>query len=377
MQHKKNTLLLIAGEPSGDMHAAALISELQKIRSDISVFGIGGDALAAAGMELLYHIKDMAFLGLIEVIKHLPFIRRVQSDILGRARREKPAAAILVDYPGFNLRIARSLKKIGIPVVYYISPQLWAWGKGRVEKIRRYVDKLLVVFPFEVRFYSEHGVRAEYVGHPLVDNHAGLLPDKPKELDPHNIVIGLLPGSRRQEVAALLPEMVEAARILHREGKIKQAEIIKVDHLDITLYTSCLEGQDAFITVKEEPLYKCLPRYDAVFVASGTATLEAGYYGVPMVVVYKVNKLTYFLAKRLVKVDSIGLVNIVAETQVAPELIQDEFSAQIAAHEIEILLIPEKNREVREKLRVIRQKLGQPGASRRAALAVNEFLDHV
>ncbi|HID39944.1 MAG TPA: lipid-A-disaccharide synthase, partial [Calditrichaeota bacterium] len=208
MQDKQKTLLVIAGEPSGDAHAAALIEQLRKVYGDLRIFGIGGEALAATGMEQLYHIKEMAFLGLSEVIKHLPFIRRVQMDLLDKAEKEKPAAAILVDYPGFNLRMARLLKKRGIPVIYYISPQLWAWGKRRVKKIQRYVDKMLVVFPFEVRFYQEHGINAEYVGHPLVDKHAALAPEKTKQIDPRRVTIGLLPGSRRQEVENLLPLMV-------------------------------------------------------------------------------------------------------------------------------------------------------------------------
>ncbi|HGY57451.1 MAG TPA: lipid-A-disaccharide synthase [Caldithrix abyssi] len=377
MQSQKNTLLLIAGEPSGDAHAAALIKELQTMRGGLSVFGIGGEALVATGMELLYHIKDMAFLGLSEVIKHLPFIRRVQNDLLERARKEKPSCAILVDYPGFNLRMARSLKKMGIPVVYYISPQLWAWGRGRVKKIRRYVDKMLVVFPFEVDFYRQYGIEAVYVGHPLADKHAGRVPQEPKSVDPRNITIGLLPGSRKQEVESLLPDMVRAVRILYEEQKIKRAQIVKVEHLPEELYAGCLAASDSFIGITEEALHQCLPRYDAVFVASGTATLETGYYGVPMVVVYKVNKLTYFLAKRLVKLDSIALVNIVAGSKVAPELIQDAFTPQIAARELEIMLIPEKNREIRENLLIIREKLGETGASRRAATEVNTFIQNV
>lgn len=377
MQDKQKTLLVIAGEPSGDAHAAALIEQLRKVYGDLRIFGIGGEALAATGMEQLYHIKEMAFLGLSEVIKHLPFIRRVQTDLLDRAEKEKPAAAILVDYPGFNLRMARLLKKRGIPVIYYISPQLWAWGKRRVKKIQRYVDKMLVVFPFEVRFYQEHGINAEYVGHPLVDKHAALAPEKTKQIDPRRVTIGLLPGSRRQEVENLLPLMVKTARILHQEKKIHQAEIVKVEHLEKALYDNCLTAHDTFITITEKPLYAALPDYDAVFVASGTATLETGYYGVPMIIVYRVSKLTYFLARYLIKIDSIGLVNIVAEKKVVSELIQNEFTPQIAAQEMEYLLIPEKNREIRKELAGIRTKLGDPGASYRAAKAVNNFLQNI
>ncbi|MGD9900872.1 MAG: lipid-A-disaccharide synthase, partial [Calditrichaceae bacterium] len=284
--------------------------------------------------------------------------------------------AILIDYPGFNLKIAKSLKKLGIPVIYYISPQLWAWGKGRIDKIRKYVDRMVVLFPFEQKFYEQYKIDAEYVGHPLVDKHSAYIPDEAKKISPDNIVFGLLPGSRRQEVASLLPKMIETARILFKNKQIKTAEIVKVKHLPNEMYSDHLKETDTFIKIIEEPIEKCLQRYDAVIVASGTATLETAYYGVPMLIVYHVNPLTYWLGRMLVKIEYIGLANIVAESPVAVELIQNDFTPEKAAEHAAQMLKQDQNSQIREKLKVIREKLGEPGASKRAAAAVVHFLDN-
>ena len=367
-------ILIIAGEVSGDHHGAALVKELKKLESDTSFFGIGGDELKKEGMDILFHIEEMAFLGVGEIIRHLPFIWKVKNTLIDRAQNEKPDCAILIDYPGFNIRIAQTLKTIGIPILYYISPQLWAWGQRRVNKIRKYVDKMIVLFPFEKKFYEKHGIEAEYVGHPLVDKHAVHVLDQLKKTDPENIILGILPGSRKQEVKSLLPKMIETARHLFNENKIQKAEIVKVNHLNSGYYSSQLKENDDFISVVETDLYKCLPKYDAVIVASGTATLETGYYGVPMLIVYQVNSLTYWLGRMLIKVPFIGLVNIVAEKQVALELIQDDFTVKKAAEQLSVMLEPENNLEIRQSMQIIRKKLGEPGASKRAAEAVYEFL---
>lgn len=367
-------ILLVAGEVSGDSHGAELVRELKKLDSKISIFGIGGDSLKMQGMEILFHIKDMAFLGIGEIIRHLPFIRRVHQTLISRIKSENPVCAILIDYPGFNLRLAKSLKKSGIPVVYYISPQLWAWGKGRVKKIRRYVDKMLVLFPFEKKFYQRHNIEAEYVGHPLVDKHSRYLPKETKKINPGQIVIGLLPGSRRQEVTSLLPKMIQTARILYREEKINQAEIVKVKHLPLEIYQALLDKEDRFIKIVETPLENNLPRYDAVIAASGTVTLEAGYFCVPMLIVYHVNELTYWLGRLLINVDYIGLANIVAETQAAVELIQRDFTPLKAAQIMKNMLIPEENLSIRQKLTIIKDKLGTGGASSRSAREVWGFI---
>ncbi len=367
-------IFLVAGEVSADHHGAALINELRSF-TEVNVFGLGGDALQAEGMELTVHLKTMAFLGLSEVLRHLPYIKQVRNRLLEQVDREKPDLAVLIDYPGFNLRLAKQLRQRNIPVVYYISPQLWAWGKRRVHKIRKYVDKMLVLFPFEKTFYGQHGIQAEYVGHPLVDHHFNHLPEKEKTFQPERAVLGLLPGSRKQEVASLLPRMLETARQLHARGRARRIRILKAAHLPESMYRRQMRAADTFIELKEEAIHRFLPQLDVALVASGTATLEVGYFKVPMVIVYQVQALTYRLAKNLVKIDHIGLVNIVAETEVAKELIQHEFTVEAAVREITTLLDPQTHEQVRKKLELIREKLGKPGASRRAARAIVDFME--
>ncbi len=367
-------IFLVAGEVSADHHGAALISELRSI-TEVNVFGLGGDALQSEGMELTVHLETMAFLGLSEVLRHLPYIKQVRDRLLEQVDREKPDLAILIDYPGFNLRLAKQLWQKKVPVVYYISPQLWAWGKRRVHKIRKYVDKMLVLFPFEKTFYEQHGIRAEYVGHPLVDHHFEHLPKNRKAFEPGKAVLGLLPGSRKQEVASLLPRMLQTARQLHAQGQIERVQILKAAHLPENMYRGQMTEADSFIELKEETIHRFLPQQDVTLVASGTATLEVGYFGVPMVIVYQVQALTYWLAKNLVKIKNIGLVNIVAETEVAKELIQQDFTVEAAVREITTLLDPQTHEQVQKKLELIREKLGEPGASRRAAQAIVDFME--
>ena len=370
----KTDLLIIAGEASADQHGAALIRELKQLRPELSLWGIAGDALEAQGAELIIHQREMAFLGIGEVLRHLPLIRRVRRAILNRIDAQKPTAALLIDYPGFNLKLARDLKERGVPVIYYISPQLWAWGKKRVEKIRRYVDLMLVLFPFEQKFYRQHGITAHYVGHPLVDYHQPYLPREFKTVTPGAAVLGLLPGSRVNEVRALLPRMAQTAQLLKERGVIKKAEIIRAAQIDESLYRTILPDQTDWLSLVQKPLYRALPEYDAAMVASGTATLETALYAVPMLIVYHVHALTYWLGKRLVKIPNIGLANIVAETPIAKEMIQHEFQPPAAAAYLEQILQPEQNRQIREKSLIIREKLGKPGASRRAAEIIDRFL---
>lgn len=367
-------ILLVAGEVSADQHGAALLKELHQISDQYQVFGIGGEALAGEGMELRFHLKDLAFLGLTEIIRHLPLIRKVKKTLIREAQARRPVAAILIDYPGFNINLAGALHRLGIPVYYYISPQVWAWGRGRVRKIRRYVQKMIVLFPFEKDFYEQHGVDVTCVGHPLVDKHHAHLPKTIKLVDPQHVTIGLLPGSRRQEVAALLPGMMDTVRLLFDRKKIERAEIIKVAHLPREFYEAIIAPAHAGVTIVEKELKDCLPRYDAVMVASGTATLETGYFGVPMLIVYRVNPLTYYLGKMLIKVPHIGLVNIVAGRQVAAEFIQNDFTPQRAAEYMEKIIQPGENMRLRQELVIIREQLGGPGASSRAARVIETLL---
>ncbi|MCB0281995.1 MAG: lipid-A-disaccharide synthase [Calditrichaeota bacterium] len=373
MQSEK--ILLIAGEVSGDAHAAELVRAIHAEKPATKFYGIGGDELKALGMEIFFHISEMAFLGIGEIIKHLPFIFRVKKTLMDWAKKEKPDCVILVDYPGFNLRIAKSLHEIGVPVVYYISPQLWAWGQKRVEIIRRNIDRMIVLFPFEEKFYSENGIKATYVGHPLVDKHSKYLPDKPRKINKGNVTLGLLPGSRKQEVTTLLPKMIETAVRLYHDNLVDHVEIVRVEHMPEEFYINLVAAAPKIFTIVCKPLRECLPKYDAVMVASGTATLECGYYAVPMLIVYHVNPLTYFLGKRLVKVKNIGLVNIVAEKQVAVELIQHDFTVDKAFSVMKQILDPENNLQLRTDLSIIKDKLGDPGASSRAANVVTDLLN--
>ncbi len=370
----EKTILLIAGEVSADQHGGKLVRALRSLRPDLKVWGIGGNDLAANGMELVFHLDKMAFLGLTEIIRHLPFIRMVMNTILEKARKNPPDCAVLIDYPGFNLRLAARLKKMGIPVVYYISPQLWAWGHRRVDNIRKYVDKMLVLFPFEKEFYARHGIEAEYVGHPLVDKHHAYLPREFKSVETDNGILGLLPGSRRNEIKTLLPEMVKTGNRLLAEGTVRSVLILKAPHLKAEYYRPFLQEANVRFKLKEAPMHRFLPELDAALVASGTATLETAYYAVPMVIVYHVHPLTYWLARLLVKIDHIGLANIVAEREIAPELIQGAFTAERAASLLKPMFRPSRNTEIRKEMLIVRKKLGKPGASLRAAQAIDRFL---
>lgn len=367
--------LIIAGEASADSHGAALMAWLKKLQPACRFWGIGGQAMKSQGLSLKIHMKEMAFLGVGEVVRHLPLIKKVFRDIIHSARQSRPRAAILIDYPGFNLRLAKKLHQMGIPVIYYISPQLWAWGKHRVRKIRRYVDVMLVLFPFEKEFYRRRGIEAHYVGHPLVDHHHRFLPQEQKTVDPQNVTLGLLPGSRMNEIHSLLPGMLQTARRLKEQGLVQRVEIVRAGHIESAVIERLLQTGDEFVSVVQRPLHEVLPAYDAVIVASGTATLECAYFTVPMLIVYHVHPLTFWLAKRLIKINYIGLANIVAEKEVARELIQSDFTAERAADYLKEILQPETNRRLRNDLLEVRKKLGAPGASQRAAEHILRYLE--
>ncbi|TFG97774.1 MAG: lipid-A-disaccharide synthase, partial [Calditrichales bacterium] len=301
---KSAKLVIVAGEVSGDVHGARLITALKQRNPDLEIYGIGGDLMVAEGLQPLFHIKEMAFLGVGEVIRHLPFILRVFKEMEALVERVQPSAVILIDYPGFNIRFARKMKKRGVPVIYYISPQLWAWGKKRVFKIKKYVEKMLVIFPFEKTFYTGYGIESEYVGHPLVDRHYQSV--RPKTTGAGDKILGLLPGSRRQELEKLFPDMLKAAYLMVQAGEIAKAKVLKVNTIPLEEYKRYI-GSYAGIEIYDGPLPEFYNGLDAALVSSGTATLETAYFQVPLVIVYRVNSLTWFLGKRLVKLDQIGL----------------------------------------------------------------------
>jgi len=370
-QKIKNKLVLIAGEVSGDIHGARLIAALKKLIPDLDLSGIGGDLMVEQGLNPIYHIREMAFLGIGEVLSHLPFIKKVFRKMVQIVTASRPSAVILIDYPGFNLRFAAKIHKLGIPVIYYISPQLWAWGKRRVKRIRKYVDKMIVIFPFEQTFYKDHGIIAEYVGHPLADRHFDHV--HPKAVPNGKSVLGLLPGSRLQELEKLLPEMIRAARLLIGQGIVEKAVILPVQTIPESIYHRYIGGTEA-IFLSDAAAAEYFNNLDAAIVSSGTATLETAYFQVPLLIVYRVGALTWYLGNLFVKLKMIGLANIVAGKQIAVELLQNDFTAKKAAAEIKKLLDPRMNAQKRDELKIIKEKLGDPGASERAAEKIFEFI---
>jgi len=366
------SILIIAGEVSGDNVGGLLCEQLKGLRPDIELFGLGGERMKQSGVKLLYHINRLAFLGFWEIVKHIPFMRSVEKDLLRETQVNRPDLAILIDYPGFNLRIAQKLKARGIPIVYYVSPQVWAWGKKRIPKIKALVDKMIVVFEFEKELYSREGMEVEWYGHPLLDI---VSPQFDKSdfyrkagLDEDRRYIGLFPGSRLQEVGSILPVMRRAVERLRSSGMDLEAIVGAVDGVDEAVYRSIV-GED--FKVVRKMTYDIMANAELNLVASGTATLECAILGKPLFVLYKTSQLTYLIAKRLVKIPDIGLVNVVAGRRIVPEFVQSDCSAGNIAEEISRYL---SDREFREKmaqdLKDVRSNLGDTRASRKAAESI-------
>ena len=380
MSAKQKNILLVTGEASGDHHGALVVQALRRLRPDVQVAGIGGQELAAAGMQLIYDVRNLSVVGLMEILPRADNILAAYGLLKKRlSGPDKPDLLMLIDYPDFNLRIAAIAKKNNVPVFYYISPQIWAWRQGRAKKIARLVDTLAVIFPFEVAFYENVGLDARFVGHPLLDHEI-----KPGDLQAaikkfgmtgRRPIIGLLPGSRPSEIDRLLGPMLDAAVLIRRTFPdagfiIPVAQGIDADHV------SAMAGQRTLsATVAANSFHQVLAVCDLVLVASGTATLETALMGKPMIIIYKVSPLTYLVGRILVRVPWIGLANIVAGKQVVPELIQHEATAQRSAAEAcAILEDPDRMAQMREGLSGIRQALGEPGGSQRVAELVLEKL---
>lgn len=359
-------VLIVAGEASGDLHAANLLGALRTFVPGVQAFGVGGERLRGEGLECVAQSEELSVMGLAEVLRHLPRLLRLARHVRQKAVTRRPDIAVLVDSPDFNLPLAKHLCRVGIPVTIYISPQLWAWRSGRVRRIRRDVRRVLCILPFEVEFYRRHGVAAEYVGHPLVDELAPVMAS-PGERDPG--MVALLPGSRWHEVSSLLPGMAQALRLLAARrpgvrGRLIVAPGLEPDRL-LPLTGPARELLDVVVADRHRALSGCA----AAMVASGTATLECALLGVPMVVGYRLHGLTYALARRLVRVPHVALANLVAGERLAAELVQDAFTPERLAAETERLLGADGEGQ-RQGLARVRERLGEPGASSRAATAV-------
>jgi lipid-A-disaccharide synthase len=362
-------LAIVAGEASGDLHASEVIRELKKLDPSLETFGIGGDLLAREGPVLMHHASEMGIVGLFNVLRHLPMFRRVFRELMERIERERPDAVFLIDYPGFNLRVARRCKELGLKVVYYISPQIWAWRQGRVRHIAKYVDEMLVVFPFEEEFYRKHGVHVKYVGHPLIEQLAGVRKPARREA----LRIALLPGSRRMEVAALLPPMLDAVDVLREEREV-EAYVIQAPTIEHAELEAIMRLKGVEVPILPHDRGEGLAAADISLCASGTATLESAVLGTPVVVMYRLSRLTYWMGKKLVQLPHFSLVNIVAGKDVVPELIQADVNGRRIAAEVRRMTEPETYARITAELARVRELLGGPGASSRAAAEIHDMV---
>jgi lipid-A-disaccharide synthase len=367
-------ILISAGEASSDMYAARLATSMRK-RTDAHFFGMGGPRMAEAGVELVADYRQVAVVGIAEVVHRIPTVIAVQNRLAREAAARKAALAILVDSPGTHLGVARRLKNRGIPIGYFIGPQVWAWRAGRVRVVKRLVNRMVVIFPFEERLYRDAGVPVDFVGHPLVDIvHASMTRTEFADgqgLDPERLIVALLPGSRRNEIAQNFPRILDACEILASE--IKPSGSLQFVHaaapnLPADLFAA--HGSRPGVTIRriEGATYNVLASADCAIVASGTATIEAALLGTPMVVVYRVARTTAAILRRMLRTPFISMANLVAGHRVVPELIQDDFTPAAVAAEVRYLLESSDGRdEMKAGLGEVRAKLGPGGAIERAA----------
>ncbi len=364
-------IYFVAGEESGDIHGANLIRALQAAREGVACEGLGGQRMADVGMDLHYDLAGEAIMGFTEVVRNFPRIRRLFLDTVAHLEATRPDALVLIDYPGFNIRLAKRAHALGIPVIFYISPQVWAWKKKRIHTLAKYVDKMLVIFPFEKPLYDKVGLDCAYVGHPLLDH----IQAYERAAEPgDDLVIGLLPGSREQEIKRLLEPMIAVAR-----G-------IRAQHPDarfVTPVVNATRAEQARALIGDFPLeiqvggmYDILAQARCCLVASGTATLETALFGVPMIILYKVTTVTYWLARLLVDIRHIGIVNILAGREVVPEFIQGAIQPDQILPRALALITPSPERDAMlADLDSVRAQLGAGGASACAAQEILTLID--
>ena len=364
-------ILISAGEASGDIHAAAVTAALKKIDSAIEVFGMGGDALRAAGGEVLFDIKDHGVMGFVEVIKKLPDLFKLRSDFARVMDERKPDCLVVVDYPGFNMKLAKVAHDKGIPVVSYIAPSAWAWNKGRAKNVAKIVDKVACIFPFEYDVYEEAGAPVEFVGHPLLDivhptmERAEAEAWAGKEAG-HPLVL-LMPGSRLMEIEKMLPTLLEGAKLLKKQLPEVQFAMPRAGTIPLELLQSKIKASGLEIKITEGHNYDLFSVADLALATSGTVTLEAALCGLPSVIVYRTSALNAFIARRVINIPNIGLPNIVAGRQILPELLQEDFTPANVANTAVELLAPERRPQLEVNLAYMKARLGEPGAVNRVA----------
>ncbi len=370
-------VMISCGEASGDLYAAALVHELRRLEPGLRVSGFGGDRLREAGVDLVGDYQGLTVTGLVEALRVLPRAWRMQRALLARARADRPDVLVVIDFPDFNFRLAAAARRLGIPVVYYVCPQVWAWRSGRVRTLKQLATKALVIFPFEPAYFQAAGVPVEFVGHPLLDlippasdraavlREAGLSPGAP--------TVALLPGSRPNEVASILPTLVSALPLIRQRVADVQFLVARAPSLPDHLFDPLSTVPGARVGMLRGQADAVLSASDVVVTASGTATVQTAIHGKPMVIVYRLSPLSYHLGRRFVHVTTYGMVNLVAGEVVAPELIQDRFTPDaVAAETVRLLTDPAALERARVGLAAMRARLGEPGASRRAAARVLE-----
>lgn len=368
-------ILISCGEPSGDLYAGALTRALRELDPSVTVGGLGGDHLRAAGAELFGHYRGLAATGLSEALAVLPRSYAIYRRMVAHARTDLPEVFVAIDFPEINFRLARRMRRLGVPVVYYVGPQHWAWRRGRIRTMARLVERALVIFPFEEAIYREAGIPVEFVGHPLLDLAVPTVARDPFlrsiGLAPAAPTIALLPGSRSNELRAILPDMLRAAAAIRQQSPASQFVVARAPHLDDALFAPvAASGVAAVVEGRTDDV---LAAADVVVTASGTATVQTAMHEKPMVIVYRLSPLTFRIVKAVSHVPNAGMVNLVAGEPVVPELLQDAFTPQAVAGEVvRFLTDPAHAAATRAALGQVRARLGEPGASRRAAARVLE-----
>lgn len=372
MAINQKKIFIIAGEASGDMHGAHLAQAIKSMDGSVQLFGVGGQKMQEAGVEILYNLVDLAVVGFIEVIKHYKKFKEIFDNLLEKIELAHPDAVVLIDYPGFNLRLAKKLKEKNICVIYYISPQIWAWGKGRIRLIKKTIDKMIVILKFEEDLYKKYGVDVSFIGHPLLDVAKPQMSKKDFLKSCHLYsdlkTVALLPGSREKEVERILPVSIKAAEIISEKMKNTQFVILRSPSVKQKIFDECIRKTNLHIKIIKDKTYDGINASDLVIAASGTATLETAILNRPVIILYKLSFPTWLIIRCLLRIRDVGLVNIVARKLIMPEFIQ--FKARprrIARQAIDMLTNKERIAKMNKDLLELKDSLGSPGASRRAA----------
>ncbi|MEE8152487.1 MAG: lipid-A-disaccharide synthase [candidate division NC10 bacterium] len=372
-------IFIVAGEASGDLHGADLTRALVTLDPEVTVVGMGGEQMRRAGVRLLIDAGDLAPVGVTDVLPRLSALWRAFWQLRRSLGAEHPNLLLLIDFPDFNMLLARASRRIGIPVLYYVSPQVWAWRRGRIRTLKRLVEKMLVIFPFEEALYREAGVPVAFVGHPMLDR----LCEVPSREEARrglgcgesDLIVGLLPGSREGEVRQQLPVLKESVAHIARTAPEIQFLLAVAGSLPQRLVETLLQGSNSRIRLVQGQTYQVMRAADLLITASGTATLEAGLLGTPMIIVYRVSQITWWVGRLLVDVPFVGMVNLVSGTQVVPELLQRDFTPErVAKTALELLHSPGGLGAIRQRLQEVRGRLGEEGASLRAAQEVLKTL---